>query len=82
MTNEQWRKETLGGCSMAAQDCKGNADYAAYNFSKGNEAEAREYVARLEASVCRLKGEIAMLNRANNRVSAKGADTEFQLSAI
>jgi ABC-type Fe3+ transport system substrate-binding protein len=81
MTNAQWRKEQLGGCSMAAEDCKGSADYAAYAFKQGHEEEARRYVRNLRENLSRLDGEIAMLDRANKRVEALGAEAEFRIAA-
>lgn len=64
----------MSGCSMAAQDCKGSADYAAYNFSHGNEAEARRYVRNLEENLSRLKGEISSLDYVNRKIASNGPD--------
>ena len=74
MTNAEYRESCLGGCHMAAQDCKGSADYAAYNFGKGREEEARKYVAHLEANLSRLKAEVTSLDYVNRKIAANGPD--------
>lgn len=74
MTNLQYRADCMSGCAMAALDCKGSADYAAYNFSHGHEDEARRYVRNLEENLSRLKGELSSLDYANRKISANGPD--------
>jgi hypothetical protein len=59
---------------MAAQDCKGSADYAAYAFKQGDEASARRYVRNLEENVSRLKAEMSSLDHVNRMIAATGPD--------
>lgn len=61
--NDDLKKSFLADCSMTASDIKSNADYASYAFKQGNEAEGREYVARIEENLRRLKGHLSMLSR-------------------
>ena len=74
MTNKAYKESCMSGCSMAAQDCKGSADYAAYNFAHDNEAEARRYVRNLEENLSRLKGVISSLDYANKKIETNGPD--------
>ena len=64
MTDIEYVKDCGSGCDMAAQDCKGNADYAAYNFKTGNYDEARKYVARLDDCISTLKSQLRCLDSA------------------
>ena len=64
----------MSGCSMAAQDCKDSADYAAFNFSHDNEADARRYVRNLEENLSRLKSEITSLDYAKRQIETNGPD--------
>ena len=64
----------MSGCSMAAQDCKGSADYAAYNFAHDKEAEARRCVRNLEENLSRLKGEMSSLDHVNRKIEKDGLD--------
>ncbi|MDE2104243.1 MAG: hypothetical protein KGL39_43805 [Patescibacteria group bacterium] len=64
MTDEQLVNEYAADCDMSAQDCKGNADYAAYSFKNRDFEKARQYVARLEDNLSRLKSNLRSLDRA------------------
>lgn len=77
MTNAEYRDSCLADCKMSAMDCKEAADYAAYNFDKRNESEARRYVGMLEERVSRLKAELSSLAYANKKI-AEAKPTTFQ----
>lgn len=57
----------MGDCANSATDCKEAASYAQYNFEKGRESEAREYVRRLEEHLSRLKGHLAQLDYSHTK---------------
>jgi ABC-type Fe3+ transport system substrate-binding protein len=75
MTNEKYRQSVLSRCSMAAQDCKGSADYAAYAFGHDDEEKGREYVRNLEANLSRLKAEMSSLDYVNRKIKDHGPDS-------
>lgn len=68
MSDQELRQSFLSDCAMSAQDCKGSADYAAYAFSKGDEAQGREYVTRLEENLQRLKTHLSLLANVTARI--------------
>jgi len=56
-------KQQLAACSSIAGNCKGNADYASYSFSQGDETNGRMYVAHLRENVARLEYALSRLDR-------------------
>lgn len=55
---------------MAAEDCKGSADYAAYALKQRDEESGRRYVGNLEENLRRLKGYLASVTRHNDKIAA------------
>ena len=74
MTNTELKKSSMADCGNTAQDCKGNADYAAYAFHHDDEAQAREYVRRLKEDVSRLSSQLAYLDSVNRRIATSGPE--------
>lgn len=70
MTQAEFRDSSLADASMAAEDCKGSADYAAYAFKQRDESEGRRYVRNLEENLQRLKGYLSSVTRHNDKIAA------------
>lgn len=68
------RKSHLADCRMSAEDCKSNADYAAYAFKRGDEEKGREYVQRLEENLSRLKAQLYSVEYSNKKIKEFGPD--------
>lgn len=63
MTDQEYLESYRADCNFAAQDTKNAADYAAYNFSKGEDEKAIEYAKRAEAACVRMMGCINSLQK-------------------
>ena len=71
MSNDERKKALMSQCSINAEDCRGNADFAAYAFKSGDMAAAKQYVDYLESNLRRLKsvmGSIEELERKADHV--------------
>lgn len=64
MTNTDLKDSWLAEASMAAEDCKISADYAAHAFKRRDLSEGRRYVLNLEDNLSRLRGFLSMAGRA------------------
>lgn len=70
MTQAELKDSWLAEASMAAEDCKGSADYAAYAFKNRNHAEGRRYARNLEENLKRLLGYLDMADRAQRKIES------------
>lgn len=73
MTDAEYADSCRADCKNAAIDCKTAADYASYNFEKGNDDEARRYVAMLKDRVAALNSQLASLDYALRKPTATAA---------